>query len=450
MSLKWVESGVAVVTGVLVAVTVMSIGVSAQRFEGGSYIIDSSGLGASFGGATTGGSYELTSTGGESIIGQGSGGSYKLDSGYVAQLQNSLELTVQPSGLEAYYAMDETSGSFVRDKSANQLDGTTTNSPSWTTGQVDGGLLLNGSTQDARVSDAAELDLTGNFTVSAWIRPGAASQTSLAGVVTKSTGGVDNYQLSYDAAGTRVRFIADCDSQTTLTSTTTLTNTSNWYFIAGVKSGTSMKLYINGTEEASGTCTGAVQTNAANLGIGGMPGSPYFNGRVDEVKLFSQDLSQSEVTVLYDAGTAGNASGLSFPSDIIAGVSQTSEFDAIVLTDSYGYTLSVNQDQNLTSGGNTIPAVGSSIASPAAWSEGTTKGLGFTLFGTNATALAGKWNSGAAYAAFPGSATSIYTRVGQPQGTKDVLNMRLRLDVASTQASGAYTNTITTTGTITP
>ena len=82
--------------GVLLAVfLVIAVGLlttaSAERFTGGSYIIDAGVVGNSFGGDTTGGSYKLTSSGGESIIGEGSGGSYKLNSGYVAQLQNSLQ-----------------------------------------------------------------------------------------------------------------------------------------------------------------------------------------------------------------------------------------------------------------------------------------------------------------------------------------------------------------------
>lgn len=132
--------------------------------------------------------------------------------------------------------------------------------------------------------------------------------------------------------------------------------------------------------------------------------------------------------------------------------SQLVNFSANVLTDAPGYTLSANQNNDLTrsSGGNTIPAVSGSIASPVTWSEGTTKGLGFSLVSTTATALPGKWNAGASYAAFPASASSFYTRTGLSGGATDTLSMRLRLDVANTQVTGNYSNTITWLGTITP
>ena len=162
-------------------------------------------------------------------------------------------------------------------------------------------------------------------------------------------------------------------------------------------------------------------------------GTNPFSGSIDEAKVFSRALSANEVDPEYDAG-----------------ISQTSNFDAAMLTDAQnGYNLSVSRNQNLTKGGDSIAAVSGSIASPVSWVEGTTKGLGFTLFGTNATAIDGKWSSGSSYAAFPGSATSYYVRTGK-QSTKDVVNLRLRLDVPTSQVSGVYTNVITTTGTITP
>lgn len=135
---------------------------------------------------------------------------------------------------------------------------------------------------------------------------------------------------------------------------------------------------------------------------------------------------------------------------ITPGVSDTVDFTASIRTDAAGYTLSINQNNNLTSGGNTIPAVSGSIASPVTWAEGTTKGLGFSLVSTNATALPGKWSAGAAYAAFPDTSTAFYTRTGYSGGSTDTLDIRVRLDVANTQATGAYTNTATWVGTTTP
>ena len=421
---------------------------SAERFTGGSYQIDASIIGNSFGGDTTGGSYQLTSSGGESVIGQGSGGSYKLDSGYVAQLQQSIQLAVQPGNLRAYYPMDELDGSFVRDASASNLNGSTVNAPTWVASNVGRAVNLNGTSQSVAIAHNANMNLTTDFTVSAWIKPGIATQGGFARIISKFDGTNLNYMLSYDSAGTNMRFLVDCSSRATLVGTSALTDTNSWYHVLGVKSGTTVKLYVNGQEEASGTCSGSVLTNTSPLNIGADAGSSYFAGAIDEVKLLARALSSPEIEAEYDAGVAGNTAGLSFADNIIAGISQTSPFDAIVLTDAKAYSLAINQNQNLTSGSNTIPGITGTITSPITWSEGTTKGLGFTLFDTNASPLDSKWSSGNAYASLPMTSTTIYNRVGT--GSKDVLNMRLRLDVDTAQASGLYTNIMTTTGTITP
>ena len=133
---------------------------------------------------------------------------------------------------------------------------------------------------------------------------------------------------------------------------------------------------------------------------------------------------------------------------VVAGTSQMADFDVTSLTNQTSYSLSILQNHDLQSGANTISGVSGSIGSPVAWSEGTTKGLGFTL--VSGAGIPVSWGSGANYAAIPGSATTYYTRTGNTPYVADVLGMRFRLDVNSTQPSGAYSNTITVTGTSIP
>lgn len=135
---------------------------------------------------------------------------------------------------------------------------------------------------------------------------------------------------------------------------------------------------------------------------------------------------------------------------VTPGVSQTASTVLSIATDAPSYNLLVNQDHNLQAGSDTIPAVSGSIASPASWVEGTTKGLGFTLTSTNATAIPAKWNSGGAYAAIPGSSTTFYQRTGYGGGQIDTLSVRFRLDVAASQPTANYANTATWTATIVP
>jgi len=136
---------------------------------------------------------------------------------------------------------------------------------------------------------------------------------------------------------------------------------------------------------------------------------------------------------------------------ITPGISKKGNFTPRIVTDAAGYTLSLSQNANLTSGSNTIPAIsGGTIATPVVWNEGTTKGLGLSL--TAAPSLPAKWGTSGSYkyTAIPGSSTAAYTRTGYSGGAQDNLSMELRVDVPSSQAQGAYTSTVTLTATLTP
>jgi hypothetical protein len=169
-------------------------------------------------------------------------------------------------------------------------------------------------------------------------------------------------------------------------------------------------------------------------------------GAIDHVKLFNRALTSDEITAEYGAQNAGIATGLTLGT--LTGSSTTSLVDAIIRTNATSYNLAIQQDHDLQSGVDTIPAIGGSIGSPLTWSEGVTKGLGFTL--TGAPTLDSKWSSGAKYAAVPSASTTFYDGTGHVNGTIDVINLRLRLDAPAAQTLGTYANTITYTGTIVP
>lgn len=438
---KW---GVRVIVGMLVVAGCLFQSVSADRFSSTSYIIDASVANTTTGGSTSSSSYKLTSSSGETAIGSGSAGSYKMGMGYVSQLDKSLSLTVQPSGLVASYPLDETTGTLIADQSTYGAYGTMQGTLPSTTGKLSTALSFDGSTQAVMIGNKTQTQLSSTGTIEAWIKTSSATATLAA--VTKA----NNFWLGLSGGKAA---IYDWTSSVTCADSTSINNGA-WHHIAvtlnsGVSNGSI--IYVDGV--AKKTCTWTPVNQAGSVALGAVYSgsySQYFNGTLDHVKLFNRILSADEITAEYNAQNAGTASGLSLGT-ITPGTSNAVLSDIIVQTDAGGYTLAISQDHDLTSGANTIPSVSGSIASPAAWTEGTTKGLGFTLTATNATAIPGIWSSGASYAAFPGTGTTFYTRTGQPTSI-DYLTMRVRADVDTTQVSSStpYTNTITVTGTTTP
>ncbi len=168
----------------------------------------------------------------------------------------------------------------------------------------------------------------------------------------------------------------------------------------------------------------------------------------------------SSTTYAYNAGYVAqlehtisltlNSLAVAIP-QVIPGTSQTATSQATVYTDAAGYVLAASEDKDLTNsdGTTTIGGVSGSIASPANWTEGTTKGLGFTL--TGGSSIEAKWgtNPNYAYAAFPTTGTAIHDKPTY-QNTNDTTTIQYRLDVTATQKVGNYANNITYTATVKP
>jgi hypothetical protein len=446
----------------LIALTGMGISVSAARFTSTNYIVDAS-VANNFGGQGSSSSYGLVSSGGESIIGNGSSGSYKLGAGYVAQLTNSsIQLTVQPSGLKAYYPLDENAGTTTADGSSYRHSGTLQGNATWSgTGQI-GSAVDMGTNGSISVPYNTDLPSGNALTTEAWVKESAwSSQVAIASHWNYATSGSWAFQTGTNNNLRILLATSQTDTGTTYvdTAANTWTSFGTWRHVVMTYDGTQaqasmVKVYIDGTLVASsvtGVLPSALQGSSGAFSIGSFPGlGRNFNGAIDQVKLFSRALTSGEVGAEYAAQVAGVPSGMGIGT-VTPNVSMTNNYDAIVQTTASGYGLTISQNHDLQSGVNTIPAVGGTIASPLAWVEGSTKGVGFTLTGsTVAGSVPAKWNNGNSYAAFPAAGSSFYSRTGASGTSNDVLNLRIRADVSGAQAPGTYANTVTYTATTTP
>ncbi|MEO5948921.1 MAG: LamG domain-containing protein [Candidatus Saccharimonas sp.] len=417
----------------------------ADRYTSTSYVIDASVMNTA-GGDQSSTTYRLTSSIGETAVGNGASGSYKMGYGYINQLDKSIALTVQPSGLVASYELDETTGTIFSDNSIYGAYGTGQNAPSSVSGKLDNARSFNGTSQSITVGNNTQTQLT-TATVEVWVK--STITTGSQAAVAKAS----NFWLGLGGGKASTY---DWPTATTTTDTTVIAD-GNWHHIAitvssGVASGST--LYVDGVAKKTFTWAPVLVNGWLAIGTVTSNGSSYiqyFNGSIDHAKIFNRMLSADEIAAEYSSQDAGYGSGLTLGT-ITPGASNTALSDIVVETDNGGYTLAVNQNTDLTSGAFTIPSISGSIASPVSWTEGTTKGLGFTLTATNATAIPGTWSSGNSYAPLPSTATSFYTRTGLQSSTADYLTMRLRADVDTTQptTSGAYSNIMTITGTTTP
>jgi chitodextrinase len=80
-----------------------------------------------------------------------------------------------------------------------------------------------------------------------------------------------------------------------------------WWHVVMTHDGTDDKIYVNGQIANSKPAPGKLNPTARSLGMGGNPveGGQYFDGALDELKIYNRALTASEAAGLYNTGTTG-------------------------------------------------------------------------------------------------------------------------------------------------
>lgn len=465
MRKKWnIQRGIGFLVGVGFALFLMATSAQADRMTSTNFVLNGN-MNSSFGGQGNSTNYGMFSTGGEPAIGQGASGSYILGGGFTAQTERSISLTVQPGGLLGFWKFDEATGTQFVDSSSTRADGTMagTNDDNFSSvsGKLGNALSSSAADDDSRILIPADSIQPSSVTMEIWFNPSSLPNewNSLCSYYSLPSEDWGPFEFYTDGAlgGSAILWTIHNGTPRSISTNTSAISAGTWNHIVGTYDAASgvSKVYINGIERANTTFpAGALNYSVANsaneiscFNSGRWPGEGVV-GALDHLKIFNRAMNAAEVKAEYDAQNASIPTGITLGS-VTPGSSNTALQDVIVRTDSGEYGIVLSQDHNLQKGAQTIPAISASIASPAAWSEGSTKGLGFTLI--SAPGLDVKWGTGANYAAIPGSPTSFYTRNAHAgSDTIDVINGRLRLDTTASQESGAYSNTVTYTGTTIP
>ena len=206
-------------------------------------------------------------------------------------------------GLVGYWPFWENSGNKVFDLSGLGNHGTFgagAAAPTWKPGRT--GPALNFDGADDYV-DCGDFDIDGNGTIVAWIYP--TSVTGNNAILMKCNYiGVSEYtDLSmYIYNGYLRVFIGDGTNYQVAESLLTI-STNVWQFVAITVDGTTIKYYVDSaTDSDSQTKTpagNAYKYSVGKLGEYGGATNFYFNGTIDEVRIYNRALSASEIWQLY-------------------------------------------------------------------------------------------------------------------------------------------------------
>jgi len=210
---------------------------------------------------------------------------------YQVPVNPSVEEVFDKTGLVGDWNFDEGGGTAASDKSGSGNHGTVSSTSAWTSsGKFGNAFSGNGSSYytDAGVNSSLDLG-TGSATIEVWFKTSQATGA----MVTKRTGnGFQVYVLSS-------KLYADGAGTAGVYSSMTLTDNA-WHHGAVVydRSGSLLRLYVDGVANNTTALGATTLTDTANLNIGRklLSGAgDYFTGSIDEVKIWNRALTADEV-----------------------------------------------------------------------------------------------------------------------------------------------------------
>jgi hypothetical protein len=201
-------------------------------------------------------------------------------------------------GLIGFWKLDEGSGDIVYDSSIHGNDGTVYGA-TWTTNcHSNSCLSFDGMDDYVEVPDSNSLDITQNLTIEAWVYIKNCSERGV--IVEKYQAGGQKSYLLYTIPN-RISFtVAHSSDDTNFTSVNSITTCDSllnkWTHIAAVFNQTHKLLYVNGSFDSIATNTyDVINSGNAPLRVGGIYGDWFFNGTIDEIRIYNRTLNEEEI-----------------------------------------------------------------------------------------------------------------------------------------------------------
>lgn len=212
---------------------------------------------------------------------------------------NTTQLSPYPNDVVAYFTFDNCLGDWNR-TSANDASWSGNTTPNWTSGISGNALSFDGVNDYVEAGNASNLNITGNqITVSVWVLAGM-QPTALTRIVAKRSS-TSGFYIETSTAGTsKVYFTLKTNSTSRTANSNVNISITGWVHVVGIYNGTRVIMYIDGVEQTAGTNVAGENINGTSnpLRIGTTYTASYFNGSIDEVRIYNRALSSAEVALI--------------------------------------------------------------------------------------------------------------------------------------------------------
>ena len=211
------------------------------------------------------------------------------------------------NGLVAAYSFDDFGGVMTADASGNGNHGIISEATRTASGYFGNALKFDGVNDWVSVSDSASLDLTSGLTIEAMVNP-TTVMSSWRTVLTKEQPGDEVYTLlANNASNKPVMGQWIKGGITTLDGVSSLAP-NTWWHLAATYDGQFQRLYVNGVKVSERAQTGLITTSSGVMHIGGNSiWGEYFQGIIDEVRVYNRALSSTEVGADYKTAVSASS-----------------------------------------------------------------------------------------------------------------------------------------------
>ena len=211
----------------------------------------------------------------------------------LVSMASSGEAAAAATGLVAAYGFDEGSGTTVDRRVGERQQRHDHERDLGDAGKYGKALQFNGTSALVTVPDAASLHLSSGMTLEAWVNPSTVN-ANWRDVIYK---GNDNFYLeatSTNASRPDAGLIAGGSYADAFGTAALTANT--WSYLTETYDGSTLRLYVNGTQVASTAHTGTIATSTNPLQIGGDSiYGQFFAGMIDEVRVYNTALTAAQI-----------------------------------------------------------------------------------------------------------------------------------------------------------
>ena len=209
-------------------------------------------------------------------------------------------------GLVAWYTFDDVSSTTFKDSSSYANDGACLGDtcPTYTkNGFVGGAYTFDGINDGIDIPADGTYEMLDKFTISAWVKYNSQHSIDDGMIFRKD----NNYGVAIaaikDSTNLRFYFYAD-PTKVYLVNSQSGLNDNEWHYLLGAYDGAEIKFYIDGALAGSQSTLGEQAYYANNnLAIGkkAAENAAYFNGTIDEVKIWNKALTEDEIVNSYNS-----------------------------------------------------------------------------------------------------------------------------------------------------